>query len=182
MRNYRAGLAKWQTADPLGYPDGWNNLAYCNNETCISIDTNGLYVTCTFSISKQTLTITEQGTNETVTVKAKSGDGDLSKQWTTDGSGPLPLGCWEIVNHPSPNRWQLGYNDDSNFDDYARKGDAYRYAIRLVVNDVSHGCISIFPTDPKVDDAINLLSNTSYVFKESDGQNFRCFGVITVKE
>ena len=24
MRNYRAGLAKWQTADPMGYPDGWN--------------------------------------------------------------------------------------------------------------------------------------------------------------
>jgi len=21
MRNYRAGLAKWQTADPMGYPD-----------------------------------------------------------------------------------------------------------------------------------------------------------------
>ena len=31
FRNYRAGLAKWQTADPLGYPDGWNQLAYCGN-------------------------------------------------------------------------------------------------------------------------------------------------------
>ena len=31
MRNYRAGLAKWQTADPMGYPDGWNQLAYCGN-------------------------------------------------------------------------------------------------------------------------------------------------------
>ena len=31
MRNYRASLAKWQTADPLGYPDGWNQLAYCGN-------------------------------------------------------------------------------------------------------------------------------------------------------
>ena len=30
-RNYRASLAKWQTADPLGYPDGWNQLAYCNS-------------------------------------------------------------------------------------------------------------------------------------------------------
>ena len=30
-RNYRADLAKWQTADPLGYPDGWNQLAYCKN-------------------------------------------------------------------------------------------------------------------------------------------------------
>ena len=31
FRNYRAELGKWQTADPLGYPDGWNQLAYCNN-------------------------------------------------------------------------------------------------------------------------------------------------------
>jgi len=31
FRNYRPGLGKWQTADPLGYPDGWNQLAYCMN-------------------------------------------------------------------------------------------------------------------------------------------------------
>lgn len=30
-RNYRQDLGKWQTSDPLGYPDGWNNLAYVNN-------------------------------------------------------------------------------------------------------------------------------------------------------
>ena len=35
FRNYRASLAKWQTADPLGYPDGWNQLAYCGN-ACVS--------------------------------------------------------------------------------------------------------------------------------------------------
>ena len=31
FRNYRADNGKWQTADPMGYPDGLNNLAYCNN-------------------------------------------------------------------------------------------------------------------------------------------------------
>ena len=31
FRNYRPELGKWQTTDPLGYPDGWNNFAYCNN-------------------------------------------------------------------------------------------------------------------------------------------------------
>ena len=31
FRNYRSDYGKWQTTDPLGYPDGWNNLAYCNN-------------------------------------------------------------------------------------------------------------------------------------------------------
>ena len=31
FRNYRADTGKWISADPLGYPDGWNNLAYCRN-------------------------------------------------------------------------------------------------------------------------------------------------------
>ena len=41
FRNYRAGLAKWQTADPLGYPDGWNRLAYCRNGVMGSFDVFG---------------------------------------------------------------------------------------------------------------------------------------------
>ena len=40
-RNYRASLAKWQTADPLGYPDGWNRLAYCNNWVTGCVDLMG---------------------------------------------------------------------------------------------------------------------------------------------
>ena len=41
MRNYRAGLAKWQTADPMGYPDGWNQLAYCGNGVIRNVDLMG---------------------------------------------------------------------------------------------------------------------------------------------
>ena len=41
MRNYRAGLAKWQTADPMGYPDGWNALAYCGNKAICVVDLLG---------------------------------------------------------------------------------------------------------------------------------------------
>ena len=41
FRNYRADLGKWQTTDPLGYPDGWNNLAYVNNWVIDSIDRLG---------------------------------------------------------------------------------------------------------------------------------------------
>ena len=38
LRNYRADLGKWQTTDPMGYPDGWNNLAYVNNGVTMRID------------------------------------------------------------------------------------------------------------------------------------------------
>ena len=42
FRNYRPDQGKWQTTDPLGYPDGWNNLAYCNNKAVNNIDRKGL--------------------------------------------------------------------------------------------------------------------------------------------
>ena len=38
FRNYRSDLGKWQTADPLGYPDGWNQLAYCGNRVMDAVD------------------------------------------------------------------------------------------------------------------------------------------------
>ena len=38
MRNYRAGLSKWQSAVPMGYPDGWNALAYCGNGVTSAVD------------------------------------------------------------------------------------------------------------------------------------------------
>ena len=41
FRNYRPEQGKWQTADPLGYPDGWNNLAYCNNNLISCFDWQG---------------------------------------------------------------------------------------------------------------------------------------------
>ncbi len=44
FRNYRPGLGKWQTSDPLGYPDGWNNLAYVNNSVTMAIDWQGTEV------------------------------------------------------------------------------------------------------------------------------------------
>ena len=44
FRNYRASLGKWQTSDPIGYPDGWNQLAYCGNRTTSSLDFMGANV------------------------------------------------------------------------------------------------------------------------------------------
>ena len=38
FRDYSPNQGKWTTTDPLGYPDGWNNLAYCNNLCTSAID------------------------------------------------------------------------------------------------------------------------------------------------
>ncbi len=53
MRNYRAGLAKWQTADPMGYPDGWNQLAYCNNGVTGAVDLWGCKWVDTYTKTRQ---------------------------------------------------------------------------------------------------------------------------------
>ena len=41
FRNYRASLGKWQTADPIGYPDGWNQLKYGVNSPLMGVDLLG---------------------------------------------------------------------------------------------------------------------------------------------
>ena len=51
FRNYRADMGKWLSQDLIGYPDGWNNFAYCNNMITNSLDSLGSYVitSATFS-------------------------------------------------------------------------------------------------------------------------------------
>ena len=41
FRDYAPAIGKWTTTDPLGYPDGWNNLAYVNNGVTMAIDRMG---------------------------------------------------------------------------------------------------------------------------------------------
>jgi len=41
MRNYRADHGKWLTADPMGCPDGWNQMAYGNNRVLAGVDDFG---------------------------------------------------------------------------------------------------------------------------------------------
>ena len=44
FRNYRAEQGKWLTQDLLGYPDGWNNFAYVNNQITHCIDLLGMNI------------------------------------------------------------------------------------------------------------------------------------------
>ncbi len=44
LRNYRADTGKWLSQDLVGYPDGWNNLAYCCNRVMLAYDRLGAAV------------------------------------------------------------------------------------------------------------------------------------------
>ena len=52
FRNYRPNLGKWQTSDPIGYPDGLNSFAYMNNVPNTNIDRYGLCRTVVISCSE----------------------------------------------------------------------------------------------------------------------------------
>ena len=45
FRDYNPNQGKWTTTDPLGYPDGWNNLAYCGNDSIHNFDFLGCLTT-----------------------------------------------------------------------------------------------------------------------------------------
>ena len=154
FRNYRADLAKWQTADPLGYPDGWNQLAYCKLSPTVYVDYAGGQVTCVYSISSRKFTMDDGSLH--YEVYAISGDNVIAHQW--DMLGPAPIGSWSIMNDPKEFYFQLWYDGDTCFDDVARKGQKSRQNIRLTVNSVSHGCVCLDDNDAKSFDIIQYTT------------------------
>ena len=99
FRNYRADQGKWQTIDPLGYPDGWNNLAYVNNSVTTMIDwlggaTRGIHGRSLAGVSGilpyqhswTSLTLTA---SEFLALDDKYKSGAYAGAWTQDGAGNM---------------------------------------------------------------------------------------------
>ena len=163
MRNYRASLSKWQTADPLGYPDGWNQLAYCANMIIVNVDFSGALVTAVYSISQKEFKVTDDQTGRTVTVSNSiSGDNIVGHQWVED-VGPIPIGEYTILDHGKNNSgWFELWRNDDWFDDYTTgPGGVERSNFRLHPGTHSAGCITL----PKDSDltrlAVSLIGGTA---------------------
>ena len=86
FRSYNAGLGKWATSDPLGYPDGWNNFAYCNNRTTDCFDWLGGETTTV------TLSLTDVSHNHNVDKNA----GTISVSY----SGQEPTMTFSVSQYP----------------------------------------------------------------------------------
>jgi RHS repeat-associated protein len=187
MRNYRAGLAKWQTADPLGYPDGWNQLAYCGNSTVYNVDVAGTLVTAVYSISQKTLTITDDDTHATVTVlNVISGDNNLSHQWKAN-IGPLPIGEYTILDHGGGHaNWYELWKNDGWFDDYTTGPNGVKRGnFRLHPGSFSLGCITMPAEDVNTIAALALISKTKTETIHPASQMFSSkvkYGILSVVE
>ena len=187
MRNYRAGLAKWQTSDPMGYPDGWNQLAYCGNSTVYNVDVAGTLVTAVYSISQKTLTITDDDTYATVTVlNVISGDNNLSHQWEAN-SGPLPIGEYTILDHGGGHaNWYELWKNDGWFDDYTTGPNGVKRGnFRLHPGSLSLGCITMPAEDVNTIAALALISKTKTETIHPASQMFSSkvkYGILSVVE
>ena len=99
-------------------------------------------------------------------------------------AGPLPVGKWFIIHHKEDYRFQLWYAGDDELDDIARKGSKERRNIRLVIApaEASHGCICLNPVDDLSVTIMDIIQSSSFVWKQSHGQNYRCYGEVIVRE
>ncbi len=178
-RAYRAEQGKWQTADPLGYPDGWNNFAYCNNT--ISFDRLGLLVTATFSITKQRLTIRDITTGKSYTVSAFSGNSNPTDQWDAN-VGPLPIGTYAIIENWRDTWWELWYNDGAWNDVATGPNGVVRGQFRLHSGTQSLGCITMTPGTITNNIIAMLQTTVTTLLQEAGGTLKKFYGTLRVVE
>ena len=163
MRSYRPENGKWQTADPLGYPDGWNNLAYCNNHATSSVDLFGTLIASIYSITQMTLTIYDITTQTAIRITdVFSGDNIVAHQWVAN-IGPLPIGEYYVVDDlDKDNWWELWYLNDDTLNDVAVSDTgAVRSTLRLHPGGESAGCITV--PYSKGTAWIDLIANTDTI-------------------
>ena len=198
MRNYRADLGKWQTADPMGYPDGWNQLAYCRNEVIELIDVFGCFINATYSISKHEFSFsytTSDGTVTKRTVNVFSGDGvhkNNPKSQNIPKNGPIPQRSYYIVDRESggmlgwirdwfsgKDEWFALLADDGKIDDETFVGTVRRGEFRMHPGSLSYGCIT-FSDASWYDEMRQILLKTSKM--TIDGSSIKAYGKVTVVE
>ena len=97
FRNYRPELGKLQTTDPLGYPDGWNNLAYCNNDIISGIDCLGGWKFKITGVSSSSghysVGQISKHPTEGTAIYINYIDANLSQSASGDGTSTLTISC-----------------------------------------------------------------------------------------
>ena len=179
FRDYNPNQGKWTTTDPLGYPDGWNNLAYCGNR--LAIDKLGLLVTATFSITRKSLTIRDSTTGMSYTVSAFSGNSNPADQWKAN-IGPLPIGTYAIINSFHNNWWELWYNDGTWDDIATGPNGVTRGQFRLHDGSQSLGCITMTPGSTANNIIAMLQATVTTLLQEAGGSLKKFYGSLKVLE
>ncbi len=198
FRDYNPNQGKWTTTDPLGYPDGWNNLAYCNNEVVGFIDYMGKFMIATYSISKHKFSY-QLSINGTIyrgmTIEVFSGDGDHKNKPESENvvdAGPIPLGEYYVTQRESGGKlgwlydlltgkdtWFALLADDGKIDDYTSVDGVNRGKFRMHPGGRSLGCIT-FSNNQWYNDWRNMVLQTST--QKIPGTDIFAYGKVRVIE
>ena len=87
FRNYNANNGKWLSQDPLGYPDGLNNLTYCKNNVLACLDNLGMWTLEVIGTSSGEYTSSTLNYRCYDSTAQSYLDGYVSLSWSVSGSG-----------------------------------------------------------------------------------------------
>jgi len=154
-----------------------NAYQYAGMNPIRFIDLDGRLIKATFNMKKGIVTVTDLDTGVTATAFAFSGNG---KYWNNPNAthlknkGPLPLGQYEVLNHPTGKQkgktWfaldkKDGYRDDH--DPRTKRGQ-----FKLHLGTASDGCITVI--DDKSDKDYHGNKNRfKGIFKKYNYSNYK---------
>ena len=181
-RYYDPKIGRYLTSDPIGLAGGFNSYGYAYNRPMEFVDPLGLLVVAHLNTKTGILTVTDEDTKETVTIKAFSGGKAVNGIITEVGVGknlPMPRGRYIITNNPgktSPATWYGLLYLDGRINDIIESNDSNingRAGFRLHPGTLSHGCTTIDTSIPegqtnweKVDSLLKATVKTTVIFEE----------------
>jgi RHS repeat-associated protein len=119
-RGYNAGTGRWTSRDPIAERGGLNLYGYVGDDPINWVDPLGLLVEGTYNKVTGVLFLRDVDTGEAASGNFHSGQDGVNDSNLT--GGPIPSGNYDILAHPTPNRYRLDLDDGSR-NDRNDKGD-----------------------------------------------------------
>ena len=159
-----SGLREWLNRDPIGERGGINLYRFVGNNPLRFVDPLGLLVFGTFDIGTGTLALTDEDTGHSVVITAESGGKPFGD--------PIPVGNYDILDHPKPDFLRLEPLDDHYGDD--KDSATGRTKFRLHKPGRTIGCIAAKEKAPweKLRD---LIRNTKTTTTTVDSKSYNPF-------
>ena len=134
FRDYNPSHGRWTTADPLGYPDGWNNLAYVNNWVTGAIDRLGTDIYHLVDVT---------GCGHSACIIGNPEMGYFSYSYNGDGGG-YGNNKNERYDNPQLQREVYNLGNNNNPPSQVSSSDYFPTGEYVIINDKPGGTLPIY--------------------------------------